>query len=184
MLNVTDPVPCPPVFLKVPLTGQPFVPEHRPVMESFTRTNLALPVMPWPGVAVVTGVAVGAAVAWVLGAVEGAALGGAAAEGPGLLLPRSWPPTNASRNRTSRAAAPSAMMRIGARLAGCPYPASGSYVARAYGFCEGGCPYRPPPGVDGPKPPVGGGGTEYGSRPLPVGTGADDEYVGSEGGCR
>src|SRR5262249_47950468 len=102
MLNVTDPLPCWPVFLKVPLTGQPFVPEHRPVMASCTRRNLAWPVMPWFGLAVGRGVAVGAAVGWVLGAVDSCVLGGAAADGPGLLLPRIWPPMKASRNRTSR----------------------------------------------------------------------------------
>src|SRR5215469_11560732 len=112
MLNVTDPVPDPPLFLNVPLTGQPVVPEQRPVMASVTRTNLALPVMPWVGVAVGAAVAVDAGV--------GCVLGGAAAEGPGLLLPRSWPPMNASRNRSSRAAAPTAMMRSGVPRRGWP----------------------------------------------------------------
>src|SRR5215831_1512131 len=120
MLNVTDPLPCAPVFLNVPLTGQPDVPEHRPVMVEVTRTNLALPVMPWFGVAVAAGVAVGAAVGWLLGAVEGCVFGGAAADGLGLRLPRNWPPMNASRNRISSAAAPIAMIRNGDPRLGSP----------------------------------------------------------------
>src|SRR5215472_1686989 len=89
-VTVTEPLPAPPLFFSVTVTGQPWlVVQWPPGMSELTRTNLALPV-PCAGVGVgaVVGCVVGVAVAagWML-------CGGAAADEFGELPapPRIWP---------------------------------------------------------------------------------------------